>query len=117
MRRRRARRGLSRVEVLVIIAVIAIVVSLLIIMLARARRNALAMRDATQLMQIGAAVVTFTGDWRGEFPLPSQAMLRREGAEGTPEDFTLNHSANIYSMMVMQNYFTPPILVSPQVTV
>ncbi|MHC4274927.1 MAG: type II secretion system protein [Planctomycetota bacterium] len=109
----RAHRGLSRIEVLAIVAVIAIIPALAIPAARKARRNALAMQDATQLKQIGAAVVTFTRDWGAGFPLPSQAMLRREGAEEAPEDFTLNHSANIYSAMVMANYFTPQILVSP----
>jgi hypothetical protein len=109
----RARRGLSRLEVLVILAVIAIIPALAIPAAMKARRNALAMQDATQLKQLAAAVVTFTRDWDGEFPLPSRALLRREGTEEAQEDFTLNHSANIYSAMVMQNYVTPQILVSP----
>jgi transcriptional regulator of met regulon len=108
-----ARRGLGRVEVLEIIVVLAIVLSLLIVMLTRARRNMRSMQDAQQLRQLAAAVVTFYRDFDGRFPLPSQALLRREGAQEAPEDFTLNHSANIYSMMLMQEYFPPEILVSP----
>jgi hypothetical protein len=108
-----ARCGVSRVEVLVILAVIAIALSLPVVMLARIRREAPSMQDATQLRQIGAAAVTFCRDWGGRFPLPSQAVLHLEGFEEAPEDFTLNHSANIYSAMVMQNYCTPQILVSP----
>ena len=50
----RVRWGLSRFEVLAIVAVIAIIPALAIPAAKKARRNALAMRDATQLSQLAA---------------------------------------------------------------
>ena len=109
----RARRGLSRVEVVVIVGVIVIALVMVIVGPPRHRRHARTLKDASQLRQIGITALLFHRDRNDEFPLPSQALLRREGAEEAPEDYTLNHSANIYSMFIMMNYLTPQILVSP----
>ncbi|MHC4320158.1 MAG: hypothetical protein ACYS1B_16665, partial [Planctomycetota bacterium] len=39
-----------------------------------------------------------------------------EAPEAAAEDFTLNHSANIYSSLIMMNCLTPAVLVSPRET-
>jgi prepilin-type processing-associated H-X9-DG protein len=121
-RSKRARRGISRVEVVVIVVVIAIALSigLVLVSIPVARYGELETRDATQLKQIHAALATFSSVDRfdGEYPLPSRLVLwgrehSGEASEATGEDFTLNHSANIYSTLIMMNYLTPQILDDP----
>jgi hypothetical protein len=110
----RAGRGLSRVEAIVIVMVIAIALVLVIMAPPPHRREARTMKDASQLKQIHAALAVFPGDFDGQYPLPSLLALSGQGdAAPAGEDYTLNHSANIYSMLVMQHYLTAPILISP----
>ncbi len=106
------RRGITRVEVAVVAVVVVVVITIALPLTKRWARDARVMQDATQLRQIHMAFATFARDQSGGLPLPSRAMLRLAG-EPAAEDHTLNHTANIYSMMVMANYFTPQILVSP----
>ncbi len=107
-------RGLGRVEVIAIVGAVAVCLVAASVLLSKSR--ALAIRDATQLNQIHAAFITFSREYEpaGELLLPSRLALQAAGKDGPQdEDFTLNHTANIYSKMVMQNYFTPELLISP----
>ncbi|MHC4347511.1 MAG: hypothetical protein ACYS15_03085 [Planctomycetota bacterium] len=108
-----ARSGVSRVEVVVAVVVIVIVLAI-VIPTPPPRRDARRIKDATQIKQIHAALVVYPGDFGGRYPLPSLLALQgQDDPEAASEDYTLNHSANIYSMLVMQDYLTAPILVSP----
>ncbi len=114
------RRGLGRTEVVIILVVIASVLvvgcfgtallgGLLLPALAKAQRNARSMKDSAQLQQIHTASVAFAREFGGAFLTPSLLAAGEEGSE----DLSLNHSANLYSMMIMQNYFAPDLLISP----
>jgi hypothetical protein len=92
--------------------VIAIVLSVVAV-LAGVRRDMRAMQDGRQLREIWSVSLS-AGTLSGSgFPLPSRAAFRHDANDPVPEDFTVNHSANIYSMLVMEEYVSPRTLVSP----
>jgi hypothetical protein len=96
------RRGITRVEAIVIVVVVLVLAAALTVALRKARRNAMAMRDSAQIQEIHQSMLTFANEFGGVFPpLPSR------------DDPSLNHTANIYSMLVMQEYIAPEQLVSP----
>jgi len=74
-------------------------------------------RDATQVRMIHQAMLVFAREFDGVMPLPG--LIRRLPVNGQhipgrgEQDITLNTTANLYSAMVMQNYFTPELLISP----
>ncbi|MEE9296362.1 MAG: hypothetical protein V3W34_15565 [Phycisphaerae bacterium] len=66
-------------------------------------------RDQAQVKEIHQSLIVFARELDGSFPLPSLIGL----ADETDEDFSLNHTANLYSLLVMRHYLTPQLLVSP----
>ncbi|MHC4784752.1 MAG: hypothetical protein ACYTE6_02190, partial [Planctomycetota bacterium] len=73
----RARRGLSRFDVVAVIVVIAILLALALALhrgMSQARSRYPWSRDATQLKQIHAALATFSSDYKYDagYPLPSR---------------------------------------------
>lgn len=74
------------------------------------------LRDGTQLKQIHQAFIIFAQESEGSMPLPG--LIRRLPVNGQyipgrgEQDITLNTTANLYSAMIMQNYFTPELCVS-----
>ena len=123
------RRGLGRTEVVIILVVIASVLvvgcfgtallgGLLLPALAKAQRNARSMKDSAQIKLIHQSYGVFGREFSGTYPTPSLlAATHGEPAE-TPlaeldRDWSLDHSANFYSMVVMQNLLSPDVLVSP----
>jgi prepilin-type processing-associated H-X9-DG protein len=83
-----------------------------------ARSNAARLKDATQLSGIQQSWLVFSRDFDGVFPTPG--LLKRlpdpvlgETPGRGPEDISQNTTANLYSMCVMQNYFTPELCIGP----
>ena len=123
MNRRIRRRGFTLIELLTVMAIIALLVGLLLPALAKARAKAQQTKDATQIKQIHAAFTTFSHDFDGRFPTPGlinrlpvndETMLSGQDIPGRgPENLMANNSAAMYSACIMQNYFTPQILVAP----
>lgn len=107
------RRGLTRSEV-VTCSVALIILGVIIVGIfgpyQRSRLNARFLKDAAQLNEIYKSLVVFSREFDGSFPLPS--LIVGPDANGN-EDFTLNHSANIYSSLVAKHYATPELLISP----
>ena len=60
-----ARRALSLIELLVVVAIIALLVAILLPGLGRARAQALRVKCAANLRQLGAALHMYAGEWRG----------------------------------------------------
>ncbi len=116
-------RGFTLIELLTVMAIIALLVGLLLPALAKARAKAQMIKDATQIKQIHAAWTTFGRDYDGLFPTPGliNRLVVDDGSslDGQqipgrgPEDLQANNSAFMYSACIMQNYFTPQILVAP----
>ena len=115
------KRGFTLIELLTVMAIIALLVGLLLPALAQARAKALMTKDATQIKQIHAAWTTFSRDYDGIFPTPgliNRLPVNAGGLTGDipgrgQEDLEANNSAYMYSACIMQNYFTPQILVGP----
>ena len=113
------KRGFTLIELLTVMAIIALLVGLLLPALAQARAKAQMTKDQTQVKQIHMAWTTFSRDYDGIFPTPGyinrleDPILNRESPGRGPEDLEANTSAAMYSACIMQNYFTPQILVSP----
>ncbi|MHC4219560.1 MAG: type II secretion system protein [Planctomycetota bacterium] len=120
----RTKRGFTLIELLTVMAIIALLVGLLLPALAQARAKAQMTKDQTQIKQIHAAWTTFSRDYNGIFPTPGIINRLPVDAPGTlldgedkpgrgAEDIEANTSAAMYSACIMQNYFTPQILVAP----
>ncbi len=111
-------RGFTLIELLTVMAIIALLVGLLLPALAQARAKAQMTKDQTQIKQIHMAWTTFGRDFDGIFPTPGlinrlpDPVLGDKPGRG-PEDVLANNSASMYSACIMQNYFTPQILVAP----
>ncbi len=114
MHERHTRPGLTRTEVLAVLLVILITfVILLLIAVARIgplQANARSMRDAAQINDISQSLLVASRELDGSFPFPS--LIVAAGDDET-EDFSLNHSANLYSILVVRHYLTPAMLISP----
>jgi prepilin-type N-terminal cleavage/methylation domain-containing protein/prepilin-type processing-associated H-X9-DG protein len=106
-------RGFTLIELLVVIAIITLLMGILLPALAKARAAAIQVKDATQLTQVYKAMATFSRQFNGIFPKPG--LINTVGAEPGvgAEQLNLNHSANMYSACIAQNFFTPAIIVSP----
>jgi len=116
------KRGFTLIELLVVMAIIAVLISLLLPALNSARRKARETKDRTQLKQIHTAWFAWASDQKGNLPTPG--LSRRlpvqlpQGGEAWVngrgrENEAINTTANMYSMLVAENYFDTEILVSP----
>lgn len=75
-------------------------------------------KDATQMRGVHQSWIIFAKEFQGLFPVPG--MINRlpvEGLGNVPgrgeEDITQNTTANLHSSMVMANYYSPDLLISP----
>jgi len=113
------KRGFTLIELLTVMAIIALLVGLLLPALAQARAKAQMTKDQTQIKQIHAAWATFSRDYNGIFPTPGiinrlpDPQLGDDSPGRGPQDLEANTSAAMYSACIMQNYFTPQILIAP----
>ncbi|MHC4128151.1 MAG: type II secretion system protein [Planctomycetota bacterium] len=113
------KRAFTLIELLTVMAIIALLVGLLLPALAQARAKAQMTKDQTQIKQIHAAWTTFSRDYNGVFPSPGiinrlpDPILGTDSPGRGPEDVRANTSNAMYSSCIMQNYFTPQILVAP----
>jgi len=114
--------GFTLIELLVVIAIIALLVGLLLPALNQARARAAQLKDGTQLRGIHQSMVTFAGEFEGD-TLPLPGLVRRRSETGPAsiipppgtglERTDLNTSDRLYAMTIMQNYFTPDLVVGP----
>ncbi len=118
------KRAFTLIELLVVVAIIALLIGLLLPALAKAQRNAKTLRDGAQMNQIHKAFLIFAQQHKSRLPIPGRvnrnmADLDGDGVPCTevpgvgPEDYTLNHSASLYSLMISHEYFNTDILIGP----
>ena len=108
------RRGLSYVELLVVIVVLVLLCGLLWPWLSSHHRQQAVLRDAAQLRRIQEAMVVFANGARGKYPLPSlldesNFTIPQNSAGPRSKDTT----ANILSILIWNQSITPDQCVSP----
>lgn len=120
---RHTRKGFTLIELLVVISIIALLIGILLPALQRAKRNANALRDGTQLKQIHLAMTTYATSNGDRYPVPS--VVDRQGyTEGLEvyNDPTMpdedrwhkNRTGAIFSILIFNGSIVPEICVSPQ---
>ena len=115
------KRGFTLIELLVVMAIIALLIGLLLPALAKARAQAKLLKDGTQIKQVHEAWVIFSREFEGIFPTPGLvdrlAIDLGSGSQQVPgrgdEDPNVNTTAWTHSLCIMQNYYSPEILVGP----
>ena len=115
------KRGFTLIELLVVMAIIALLIGLLLPALAKARAQAKLLKDGTQLKQIHEAWTIMSREHDGILPTPG--LIDRlpidigGGAQNIPgrgeEDVLVNTTANVHSVCIMQNFYSPEICVGP----
>ena len=114
MHQRPIGRGLTRTEVLVVLLVIVIILVVLPLILSPwegpLAATARSLRDAAQVREIHQSLLVASRELNGSFPLPS--LIAAAGDDETVA-FSLDHSANLYSSLIVRHYFTPAMLISP----
>ncbi len=105
-------RGFARSDLLAVIVVVVIASVILWLSLpARTGHGPSTLtKDQAQVKELHQSLMVFSRELDGSFPLPS--LIAELSKDGT-EDYSLNHTANLYSLMVMRHYVTPARLVSP----
>ncbi len=104
-------RGFTLIELLVVIAIIALLIGILLPALARARNNAKFLTCSTRVNQIHKGMVLFANDFGGTYPKPVRispgtANVNVYGQNG-------NSSANFYSYMIFNTYYSPEVVTCP----
>lgn len=104
-------RGFTLIELLVVIAIIALLIGILLPALARARNNAKFLTCSTRVNQIHKGMVLFANDFGGTYPKPVKISPGTAGAN-LYNQFG-NSSANFYSYMIFNTYYSPEVVTCP----
>jgi len=115
---------LTKVELIALVAIAVVLTVLLFIMIwpgPRRPRGAPRLKDQAQIRSIHQSLVVFAKEFGGLYPTPG--LIDRlpydagNGPQEVPgrgdEDITQNTTANLYSALIMQDYITPELLISP----
>ena len=112
--------GFTLLELLVVITLVFIVVAVVPMFATCRCHGGQSLKDKTQISMIHKSCLTFAADNKGVMPLPG--LIRPRSADpsspsspqqpiGTSEDFAQNTTANLYSLLIAQNYFNPDIVI------
>lgn len=123
-----AARALTRSDVLIAVVCVLVLLLIGVIILNTAvgpRGVHGVLKDSTHIRGIHQSWLVFAREYDGELPTPS--MINRLGPNGIQttagkEDLSLNTTANLFSVCILHNYFTPALCIgvnepNPKVTV
>jgi hypothetical protein len=105
-----SRRGLARIEVLVLAAVVILAAMAMLPMLGRTRVHVPQLKDSTCVRGIQQALVVFAQSNKDQYPLPS--LLDAANAAINAPAATKDTTANIFSILIFNGATVPEMFVS-----
>jgi prepilin-type N-terminal cleavage/methylation domain-containing protein len=119
MKHKTNKKGFTLIELLVVMSIIALLLSILMPALGRARAEAMLTKDQSQVKALYSGFSFWSPTHNGQFPIPGLQQRLEDPGTGQfikgrgPENIEVNDHASMLSMCVMQNLFTPDILIAP----
>jgi hypothetical protein len=113
-----SRRAFTLRELITVLLCMVLLVALISVAIPTWMHEKRRVRDATQIRAIAQSFIVYSRQFQGVYPTPglvNRLPVNRLGkipGRGA-EDITQNTTANLFSMCIMANYFTPEICVGP----
>ena len=116
------RMGFTLIELLVVIVIVMALVILTAMTLPSQGRiaNPILIKDGAQLRRIHQSWLIFAQEWESGFPKPSNVVSQFKGAvvdkqdpENHDDHSNLDTTANLYSVLIMHNFYLPELCVGP----
>lgn len=121
MRNTHHRRGLFLIEFLVGLGCIGILVGIVYTIFGMRSNDAgeqrsgaeITLRDQMQLRMLHQSMIIFSNENRDRFPVPGLVNRIGDIPGVGAEDISLNTTANMFSLMIAQDFFNPDLCISP----